>query len=265
MTRITNMLANGPMRARLVPGRTALRRAALAVGIALVLALALRWWVTHWRPSPADWPMQGVAVGAANAPVRWAGLASQGANFAYIDATTGANGTNAGFTAEQGAARAAGLRVGAIHHFALCALASEQAASFVRLVPRDADALPPAVMLDVDPHCARHPTRALLLSELSTFLNQVETHMGKAAIIAPSADFEQEYSISSAINRAMWLRRTIREPDVDGPPWVMWQANDALRIDGSTGPTRWLVLHDGGPRDDGGARDDGTATRTRQD
>lgn len=213
----------------------------------LVAAAVLGWraWSTHWRPAKTDWPMQGVAVGADNAPISWPSLASQGASFAYIDATSGRRGVNPGFTREHDAALTTGLRVGAIHHYALCQMANEQAAAFVTLVPREADALPPAIILDMDEGCAHKPTRALLLSELTTFLTQVETHMGKAAVIAPDAAIEAQYQLTGAINRPLWLRSNRGEPDADGPGWIIWQANDALRVTGSTGLTRWLVLNEG--------------------
>lgn len=232
-------LRHGPLRYWLIR---------LLIAAMLVAALAVGWrmWTTQWRPTKADWPMQGVAVGADNAPISWPSLASQGASFAYIDATSGLRrGINPGFTREHDAARRIGLRVGAIHHYALCAMANDQATAFVTLVPREADALPAAIILDMDEDCARKPTRALLLSELTTFLTQVETHTGKAAVIAPDAAIEAQYQLTGAINRPLWLRSNRNEPDADGPGWVIWQANDALRVTGSTGPTRWLVLNEG--------------------
>jgi lysozyme len=218
---------------------------ALLLGLTVTILIGWKIWANGWRPDRSEWPMQGVAIGPDNAPVSWPSLASQGANFAYINATDGDGRANPAFTREQGAARAAGFRVGAIHHFGLCTLASQQADGFVRLVPRDPDALPPAIILDLDENCPRKPTRALLLTELSTFLNQLETHMGKAAIIAPDAPFEAEYGVSTAINRPLWVRSNRAEPAAGGPGWIIWQANDTLKVPGSTGPTRWLVLNDG--------------------
>lgn len=224
------------------------RRFAVAVVAALLIG-GLWWgwqsWTSGWMPDRARWPTQGVAVGADNAPVSWAGLASQGATFAYIDATDGAEAVSPRFTAEHDAAVAAGLRVGAIHRFDICALASEQAAAFVRLVPREASALPPAVMLDFSARCERRPTRALLLTELTTFLTQVETHMGKAAVVSPGADIEADYGVAEAVNRPLWLRSNRAEPAPEAGQWTIWQANDAALVAGSTGPTRWLVTNDG--------------------
>jgi lysozyme len=217
-------------------------RAIVLLLLAGAVLAAHTWWARGWRPDAARWPSQGAAIGPVNAPVSWAALARHGASFAYIDATSGARWANPRFAAEVDGARAAGLRTGAIHRYDLCSLSHDQASAFVRLVPRAADALPPVVMLDSDGDCARHPTRALLLSELSTFVNQIETHIGKPIIIAPDAGFEGRYGVASAINRPLWLRSDRSEPDPEGPRWVIWQANDALRLEGTTGPLRWLVV-----------------------
>ena len=222
-------------------------RLALALTMLAIIPALLAWRALEaWRPDRAAWPMQGVALGADNAPVAWPTLAQLGANFAYVDATAARRVINPRFTQEAEAATAAGLRVGAIHHYALCDLASEQAAQFVRLVPRDANALPPLVLIDDNPGCTNRPTRALLLSELATFLGQVETHMGKPAIIGPSATIEADYHVSDAINRSLLLRRDWREPGSDAPDWVLWQANSHLKIAGATGTVRWLVLRGSG-------------------
>ncbi len=224
------------------------RRLALAGLVALAVA-AIGWawqtWRERWMPDAARWPTQGVAVSATSAPIGWASLARQGARFAYLDATRGNTTAMRGFAAEHDAAIAAGLRVGAIHHFDICAAANGQAAAFVRLVPRERDALPPAVMLDDSPACVRRPTRALLLTELTTFLTQVETHMGKVAVVAPSAEMERDYGIANAVNRPLWLRSNRAEPDPDAGQWTIWQANDALVVPGATGRARWLVANDG--------------------
>lgn len=212
-------------------------------------------WAVKWRPDPTIWPLQGVAIGAENVPTSWPGLAQANIQFAYIDATRGARVANSRFTADHDAANVVGIRTGAIHHYALCAQVGDQAASFVRLVPREGAALPPLIMLSLDPNCRRQPTRALLLTELSTFLTQVETHMGKAAIIAPSAEFEAIYETSGAINRPLMIHSVRSEPAEDGPDWVLWLANDRAIVSGSTGPTRWLVLHDANARPDAGERE----------
>src|SRR3546814_13858758 len=86
------------------------------------------------------------------------------------------------------AAREAGIRTGPIHRYNLCKLATDQAANFIRHVPRRADALPPVVWLDYDDRCPDRPTRALLLSELATFLAQTAAPKGNRTQIPPGPD-----------------------------------------------------------------------------
>ncbi len=232
------------------------RGALLLVALALFVAAGGWWgmqtWSSRWTPDQARWPTQGVAMDATNGPVDWAALSRQGIDFVYIDATDGADTASADFTVQHDAALAAGLKVGAIHHFDVCAMASEQAAAFVTLVPREADALPAAVMVDFDDDCARRPTKALLVTELTTFLTQVETHMGKVALIGPASDVEAEYAVADAVERPLWLRSNRVEPGPEQPQWVIWQANDAATVDGVTGLARRLVAND-----DAGVNGDG--------
>ncbi|MEK6540916.1 MAG: GH25 family lysozyme [Pseudomonadota bacterium] len=232
-------MTNTPPRTR---WRKRARQAAMLLAIVAAIVLSWRWWSTYWRPDPAVWSMQGVAIGADNAPVSWPSLRSQGIGFAYVDATRGNGQSNPNFTRDHDGALSAGLRVGPIHHYRLCVTAMDQVAAFVRLVPRDEAALPPLVMLDLDDTCPHQPTKALLLSDLSTFLTQLETHMGKQAVIAPSAAFEARYYVASAINRPLMIISPRAEPAPGSPAWVLWLANDRLAISGSTGPTRLLVL-----------------------
>ena len=229
--------------------RTSARAVAIAAA-AIVLMIAGGWWgvstwAADWAPDRARWPVQGVAIGDDNMPVDWAALSRQGIGFVYIDATDGSADASSRFTALYDDAVAAGLRVGAIHRFDMCALASEQSAAFVTLVPRDADALPPAVTIDTTERCQRRPTKALLITELTTFLTQLETHMGKIALVGPAPDVEDEFGVMAAVSHPLWLRSNRAEPGPDQPDWVIWQANDTATIDGLSGQARRLVANDG--------------------
>src|SRR3546814_2569286 len=89
-------------------------------------------------------------------------------------ATDGAGGIDPKFARNMAEAREVGVQAGAIHRYSLCQLATDQAANFIRHVPRRADMLPAVVLLDYDDRCPDRPTRALLLSELATFLRSEE-------------------------------------------------------------------------------------------
>lgn len=226
--------------------RRIVRRLFVVALLGIVILFAWHRWSGGWRPDQAAWPVQGLLLGPQNTPVSWPGIAQGPSQFAYISATSGARVINPGFTRDHDAAAARNIRTGAVHHYSLCAPVGEQSAAFVRLVPREPSALPPLVLVEQEDGCSNAPTRALLLAELSTFLGQIETHMGKQAVIAPDGEMETRYAIAGAINRPILLRSVRAEPADDASTWALWLANDRLRMTGASGSVGWLVLNDRG-------------------
>ena len=217
------------------------------LGVAVLLAIicgAWGWWsLRHWQPPRDQWPVQGVEIGAADGDVDWVAVKAVGADFAYLDASAGSIARDPSFAGNLEGARAAGLTLGALHHYDPCQPADRQAANFVTVVPRDAKMLPPAVELAALPDaCPAHVSDAAVVSELMTFLNQIETHTGKAAILKVSPAFERRYHIARAINRNLWLERDRVPPDYAGQPFAMWTANSALLTAASDRGLRWVVV-----------------------
>jgi lysozyme len=239
-------IGKGKMSGRLAAWRAAIARALRRIGAGIVLLLLAAglalWWAARWTPDRALFPTQGVTIGAGNGDVHWGSIKAAGADFAYIMATDGAGGIDAKFARNIAEAREAGVQAGPIHRYSLCQLAADQAANFIRQVPRRPDMLPAVVWLDYDDRCPDRPTRALLLSELATFLAQIEAHMGKQSLIAPGPAFESDYRVTQGIARTTWLRRDFFEPDYGAHPWAMWQANDYVRLSGAEGTVGWNVL-----------------------
>lgn len=222
-------------------GKNVLRLGLVIVALAAI-AFVLFNLVTGWAPPRSQYPVQGISVDASNGEITWHVVGATGVDFAYIRATNGAGKRDAHFIENLNGARDAGVRYGAIHEYNMCRLANDQAAMFVTTVPRDENILPPAVRLAYHDDCEERPGRALILSELNTFLNQIEGHSGKPAIIILSEQFEEEYNISSGINRTFWLESNFFPPDYATKPWVMWRASDMRRVGGIDGPVNWNVV-----------------------
>jgi len=217
----------------------------LLLGLLIVSALlwaAFHWLTTRWTPSRARYPVQGITVDAESGEINWRMAKAAGADFVYLLASSGSEGRDPAFGAYLAGARRAGLRYGAIHRFNLCRLASDQATRFIATVPRDAAMLPPVVQLDYWPRCKARPNRDTLLAELNIFLNQIETHAGKPAIIRVSHAFEADYDVASGINRTLWLEGDFFPPGYATRPWVMWTASTWRRVDGIEGPIEWDVV-----------------------
>jgi lysozyme len=214
-----------------------------AIALAVVLGVYVVWsYATGWTPSRDEYPVQGIVVSEVNGKPDWARLGATGVDFAYITAVEGTRGRDKQFQANLDGVQQAGIRYGALHHFDICRLASDQATLFITTVPRNEKALPPAVQLDFSDTCKGRPNRALILSELATFLGQIEAHSGMPAILLLTPEFEKEYQVSKAIDRTVWLEGNWFLPDYSARPWVMWTANTARHVDGVDGPVRWAVV-----------------------
>ena len=150
------------------------------------------WWhFHHWRPDRAAYPVQGVEIGVDDGEVDWRAIKAIGADFAYIDASASAFARDPRFLQVAHEARAAKLQVGAVHRFDPCQPADRQAANFVTVVPRDAGLLPPAIELDrLGDDCPVKVSDAKIESELTTFINQLETHTGKPSLLKVTDRFE---------------------------------------------------------------------------
>jgi lysozyme len=214
--------------------------------LTLVLAGAgvwLWWEGRHWTPPRGGFPQQGVLVGARDGDANFAALGAIGADFAYLEASDGASARDAAFAANLRRVRVAGLPFGVVHAYDPCVAAERQAANFLTIVPRDEALLPPAIALErlaID--CGDPVSEAAVESELTTFLNQVEGHVGKPAVLKISPAFEARYHLAARIERNLWLERDWLEPEYAGRPWTLWTANSSLRTAASDLPLRWVVL-----------------------
>ena len=223
--------------------RWRLRLAAIALLAALIGAAALWWHLRHWTPPRRAFPTQGVEVGTGEGPVDWTALKAVGADFAYLDASVSVFARDPAFVKNLEDARAAKLQIGAVHLYDPCQPADKQAANFVTVVPRDAALLPPAVELDrLADDCPVKVSDAAVESELMTFLNQIEAHTGRAAILKITPRFESKYHIARAIDRNLWLTGDRFQPDYAGRPWTLWTANTHLMTDASDAPLRWVAM-----------------------
>lgn len=231
------------MARRKVGSRNRLRAAGALLLLALIAA-ALGWWhLRHWQPPRAAYPMQGVEIGSGDGVVDWQALKAIGADFAYLDASASAFARDPAFVKNLDDARAAKMQVGAVHRYDPCQPADKQAANFVTVVPREGAALPAAVELDqLADDCPMKVSDQAVESELMTFLNQIETHTGKPAMLKLTSRFESRYHVARTIDRNLWLVRDRIQPDYAGRPWTMWTANSALANEANREAVRWLVV-----------------------
>ncbi|MCH8616136.1 lysozyme [Sphingomonas sp. SM33] len=187
------------------------------------------------------YPYHGIDVSHHQGHIAWAKLPRQGVDFAYIKATEGGDHVDRRFSTNWHAARAAGIRRGAYHFFTLCRSGRAQAAHFVRHVPVDVNALPPAVDLEFPGNCDRRPSRAKFHKELGDFLRIVEARYGKPAVLYVTRVFDSRYRVSATLDRPLWLRSLHAEPSFGARPWAIWQVSNVRTLDGVNGHVDWNV------------------------
>ncbi len=219
-----------------------LGKAALALMAFAIIAGGALWFAVTWRPDPNAYPVQGVDVSNDQGEIAWPNVEADNVDFAYVKATEGGELRDPRFAENWNGASRAGLRRGAYHDYTLCRLATDQASNFIATVPRDESALPAAISLHFENGCAEKPGRSVVLSELATFIEMVESHTGKPVILLLTHDFEEAYQVSAAIDRPLWLQRYAFPPDFGARPWVMWKANGIRMVDGISGPASWNVV-----------------------
>lgn len=237
---MTVVVQRGPLKKRRIKV-TPLRILIVVAVLAVLILGGGTWFLRHWAPDRARYPLQGVTASSGSGEVHWPSVKAAKADFAYLLASSGSAQRDPRFTTNLNGARDAGLRYGAIHRYALCTQAIAQATTFIATVPRDPEMLPPVVAIDSLAGCER-PSRDKLLAELNTFLNQIEAHAGKPAILRISQAVEAEYELSAGINRTLWLEGQFFPPGYATRPWVMWTASTWRRVQGIDGPVEWDVV-----------------------
>jgi lysozyme len=212
-----------------------LRRSLTIAVVGLLAGATLTWclWFPRYRPSLNPGESYGIDVSHHQGPIGWDRVADNGVSFAYIKATEGGDFTDRRFHENWRGAAGAGLARGAYHFFTLCRSGSEQAQHFLRTVPPSADALPPAVDLELAGNCPARPSAGTVRRELGEFLELVEARAGETAILYVGDDFEDRYPVRTALGRPLWQLRFLRRPDVEG--WVVWQVMGFARVGGIDG------------------------------
>lgn len=213
--------------------RRTTRWATFLTGI-LVILLGLWWflWVPNWRPPLRPGETYGIDVSAHQGAIDWEAVAEDGIKFAYIKATEGGDFVDDRFETNWRKADEVGLDRGAYHFFTLCTPGRAQAENFLRIVPPEPEALPPAVDLELAGNCADRPPTDRIYRELDVFVDLVEEEWGRPILVYLGNDFESRYPVRERLDRPLWLRRFLLRPSED---WLVWQLHGYARVDGVSG------------------------------
>ncbi|ETD83325.1 GH25 family lysozyme [Rhodobacter capsulatus] len=178
--------------------------------------------------TPAHYAVHGLDASRYQGAIDWRAARQAGVSFAWLKATEGGDRVDPGFALNASAARAAGVPVGGYHFFYFCRPASEQAAWFIRNVPKVAGDLPP--VLDIEwnpdsPSCKARPDAATVRAEMRSFLSLLERHYGTQPVVYTTPDFYKDNDLGSLSGVDFWLRAVTAHPSerYPGERWTFWQ------------------------------------------
>lgn len=149
-------------------------------------------------------------------------------SFIYMKATEGRDFTDHKFAYNWEEARKHGFPTGAYHFFSMQSTGKDQAAHFIRTVPKEPDALPPVI--DIEIHLDHSPQK--VRQELQEMSDLLEKHYDKKPILYVTYDTYYTYIEGAFPDHKIWIRDIVKHPDLNGREWVIWQYSNRGRVQG---------------------------------
>ena len=220
---------------------------AVLAGLAIpVIAVGGAYFTGFWipnYPSATDYPVRGIDVSNHQGAIDWTKVPQGPVHFVYIKATEGQDFRDVRFAENWKGSAAAGLKRGAYHFFTLKSTGLQQAANFIDVVPKDPEALPPVVDVEMWGNAATRPSVLAFQHELSDFMQAVRSHYEREPVIYTTNDF-RNYFLRGFPPARLWIRSVITAPRIpDQAPWHFWQYSERKRVPGINGFVDQNVFH----------------------
>jgi lysozyme len=191
-------------------------------------------WIPNF-PHKGDYPIRGIDVSRHQGVIQWSLIPREDVQFAYIKATEGSDYRDTRFAENWKGSATTGLRRGAYHFFTFKTPGLQQAANFTAIVPREDDALPPAIDLEFGGNSSARPPVQEFQHELKSFIAAVRSFYGREPVLYTASDFKNHYLAGFPISR-LWIRSVVTTPRLpNGENWLFWQFSEKIRVPGITG------------------------------
>jgi lysozyme len=210
-----------------------------AVGLAAAIGaafLAVRVIYPRLDFASSGYSVRGVDVSAHQGAIDWELLKADGVDFAYIKASEGETFNDPRFSRNWYAAEQAGVLRGAYHFFTQCRSGKAQAQNFIRVVPADPNALPPAVDAEHMGPCLQTPAVKDVAAEIGVFLDALQAQYKVRPIIYTTRAFHDAHLAGKFPKERFWVRQLLLAPKFRQGQWVFWQYHNWGRRAGVSGP-----------------------------
>lgn len=221
-----------------------IRKALLFVLLAAAIITGTIAFYPRFEPAAMIYDIHGIDVSHHQGQIDWPAVARDGVSFAFIKATEGGDHVDSRFEENWVSSAKAGILRGAYHFFTQCRPGTVQADNFIKVVPREAGALPPVIDAEHMGPCRSGPAVADVPGEIRIFLDRLEAHYGQRPIIYTTQEFHDAYLKPDFANERFWLRSLLTPPSFGQDAWTFWQYHNRGRRSGITGPVDLNVFRD---------------------
>lgn len=194
---------------------------------------------------PTDYSIHGIDVSRYQNIIAWEQVQAMkvrsiSLGFAYIKATEGIANIDPQFNRNWKRSKDAGVLRGAYHFFIGSKDGKMQAENFIAKVDLETGDLPP--VLDIEQLNGASP--AELKKEAKRFLAALEENYRVKPVIYTNVDFYNRYLGPEFDNYPLWVAHyyQLQQPRINRG-WVLWQHNDAGRVNGIVSPVDFNVFN----------------------
>ncbi|MHB8875221.1 MAG: GH25 family lysozyme [Myxococcaceae bacterium] len=98
-------------------------------------------------------------------------------------------------------------------------------------VPREADALPPALDLEFGGNCRLDVTPSEVRRDVAVWLDAVERGVGKRPLVYATSEAYETFLAGTGLDQSVWIRDVMAEPSQPAG-WAFWQFDCRARVPG---------------------------------
>ena len=176
--------------------------------------------------------VEGIDVSNHQGEIDWKAVSDSGVIFAYLKATEGSTYVDSYFEANWKASRKNDIATGAYHFFNMKAPGIDQAKLFAQVVPKDEDALPPVIDLELEPE--NHLPKDVR-QQLSDMIVHLKEAYGKEPIIYLNYNNYHAFVEGHFPDSPIWISDISNTPDLGERSWVFWQYTHTGTVPGIEG------------------------------
>ena len=208
----------------------------LIIGLWIIRSLFYEGYIRLNYPSFNEFPVQGIDISHHQKNIDWKQLNKDQVQFIFMKATEGKDFKDPNFQSYAHDASLYNIPIGAYHFFTFCSHGKDQAAHFIKEVPRELLTLPPAIDLEFGGNCNKIISDEQLIKEISIYIQNIERHYLKKVIIYATQEFYQSHLRSQFMDNPIWIRDIYKRPTLkENRTWLFWQFANRGKLDGING------------------------------